>query len=198
MAVDDAKRGRLVMQIAENPHQHDVLDDVGKAAGMKGVTVVHGQACTLRVGIEQSSETCPGRGAAFFTVLRRAGTVSKHWLRPTAPALQRTASQGLRAALRPGHETTPPHRRHHYLIAAAGAAVDFLAGAELQILAHADPHFAQAPLIADHRDRGIAQARIGLDECGLDLSGRDRPGADNCRKSAGIFIAARALRMVSK
>jgi hypothetical protein len=29
------------MQVGENPHKHDVLDDVGKAAGMKGVSVVH-------------------------------------------------------------------------------------------------------------------------------------------------------------
>src|SRR3954452_5037558 len=37
--------------------------------------------------------------------LRRAGTVTNTEL-CTAPALQRTASQGLRAALRPGHEVS--------------------------------------------------------------------------------------------
>jgi hypothetical protein len=45
----------------------------------------------------------PGRDAAFFTLLRRTGT-------PVAvetPALQRTGSQELRAALRPGNEATP-------------------------------------------------------------------------------------------
>ncbi|WLA47105.1 hypothetical protein QIH80_36260 [Bradyrhizobium elkanii] len=41
MGVDDAERRLLVLQIGEHAHQHDVLDDVGKAAGMKGVTVVH-------------------------------------------------------------------------------------------------------------------------------------------------------------
>jgi hypothetical protein len=47
---------------------------------------------------------CPGRGAAFFMPLRRAGTVL-NTARCTAPALQRTAPQELRAALRPGHES---------------------------------------------------------------------------------------------
>jgi hypothetical protein len=48
--------------------------------------------------------SCPGRGAAFFTLLRRAGNPVLCALVETgAPALQRTASQVLRAALRPGH-----------------------------------------------------------------------------------------------
>jgi hypothetical protein len=46
--------------------------------------------------------SCPGRGVAFFMPLRRAGTVPNTAL-CTAPALQRTAPQVLRAALRPGH-----------------------------------------------------------------------------------------------
>jgi hypothetical protein len=46
---------------------------------------------------------CPGRDAAFFTLLRRTGTVTNAAF-ITAPALQRTASQELRAALRPGHD----------------------------------------------------------------------------------------------
>src|SRR4030081_4161052 len=50
MGVDDAKRRRFVMQIGENTHQHDVLDDVGKAAGMKGVTVVHAGGVTTSGG----------------------------------------------------------------------------------------------------------------------------------------------------
>jgi hypothetical protein len=44
---------------------------------------------------------CPGRGAAFFTLRRRAGTQFAAW----APALQRTTPQERRAALRPGHES---------------------------------------------------------------------------------------------
>ena len=43
--------------------------------------------------------SCPGRGAAFFMPLRRAGTPVKQ----AGPRTQRTASQMLRAALRPGH-----------------------------------------------------------------------------------------------
>src|SRR6266581_184118 len=46
--------------------------------------------------------SCPGRGAASFTLLRRAGTHSLARLRRWAPALQRTASRcaasGARAA----------------------------------------------------------------------------------------------------
>jgi hypothetical protein len=42
MAVDDAKRRRLLLQMDQDAHQRDVLDNIGKAAGMKGVTVVHG------------------------------------------------------------------------------------------------------------------------------------------------------------
>src|SRR3978361_850307 len=44
----------------------------------------------------------PGRGAAFAMPLRRAGPYQTPAF-VTAPALQRTASQGLRVALRPGH-----------------------------------------------------------------------------------------------
>jgi hypothetical protein len=43
MGIDDAEGGLLLMQIGENTHQHDVLDDVGKATGVEGVTVVHGR-----------------------------------------------------------------------------------------------------------------------------------------------------------
>jgi len=28
--------------VKQDAHQHDVLDDVGKVAGMKGVAVIHG------------------------------------------------------------------------------------------------------------------------------------------------------------
>src|SRR4051812_47599555 len=62
-------------------------------------------------------------------------------------------------------------RRHHDLVAPAGAAVDFLAGAELHVFAHADPHLAQAPARAEHRNRRTAQTRIDLDEGLLDVAG---------------------------
>src|SRR5215213_8651208 len=62
-----------------------------------------------------------------------------------------------------------PHRRHHYFVAAAGAAVDFLAGAELHVLAQADPDFAEAPAGAGHRNRRAAQARVDLDEGRLEI-----------------------------
>src|SRR5712691_9985874 len=63
-----------------------------------------------------------------------------------APAQQRTTPQERRAAQHPGHvlsRSSAPDRRHHHLVAPAGAAIDLLAGPELQILAHADAHFAE-------------------------------------------------------
>src|SRR5258708_19621191 len=58
-----------------------------------------------------------------------------------------TSSAKTRFALLPGHDELNPrrnalaaaHRRHHHLITPAGAAVDFLPGAELQILVPPDP-----------------------------------------------------------
>src|SRR4029079_13638136 len=49
-----------------------------------------------------------------------------------------------------GGVSAAPHWRHRHRVAPAGTAVDFLAGAELHVLAHADPHLAQAPARADH------------------------------------------------
>jgi hypothetical protein len=65
--------------------------------------------CRVKPGNDEARGSRPGRGAAFFMPLRRAGTPVKQasW----TPALQRTASQVLRAALRPGHSycnLTPP------------------------------------------------------------------------------------------
>src|SRR5436309_7990099 len=65
------------------------------------------------------------------------------------------------------------HWRHLHLIAAASAAIDFLAGAELEILVPADPHLAQPLAVAGHGDRGGAQAGIDLDESVLDLRRRN-------------------------
>src|SRR6478736_7153293 len=65
-----------------------------------------------------------------------------------------------------------PDRRHRHLLAAAGAAIDLLAGAELEILVHADTHFAEPRPVAGHGNRRTAQAGIGLDEGFLDLGRR--------------------------
>src|SRR6185312_70435 len=69
--------------------------------------------------------------------------------------------------------TTPDWRQDH-LIAAAGAAVDLITGAKLQILAEADAYFAQPLPVASHRDRRGRQARIRLDEGVLDVGRRNR------------------------
>src|SRR5947199_5222394 len=101
---------------------------------------VGAENCFVAGGGMKQSPSCPGRGAASVTLLRRAGTVSNTgviagldpaihplrkdscedgWMRGssprmtrefvTAPALQRTAPQELRAALRPGHGTASRH-----------------------------------------------------------------------------------------
>src|SRR3954452_149403 len=75
------------------------------------------------------------------------------------------------------------HRRHRDLVATAGAAVDFLAGAELQVLAEADPHFAEPRAVAGHRDRRTAEAGVDLDEGLLDGRGRHRRGVHRFKVS---------------
>src|SRR4051794_24492653 len=62
--------------------------------------------CRVKPGNDAEGTLCPGRDAAFFTLLRRTGPYQAPAF-VTAPALQRTASQGLRAALRPGHAFRP-------------------------------------------------------------------------------------------
>src|SRR5882757_10726048 len=64
-----------------------------------------------------------------------------------------------------------PDRRHHHFVAAAGTAVDFLAGAELQVLVEADPHFAEPAAAAHHRDRRTAETGIDLNEGLLEVGG---------------------------
>jgi len=56
MGVDDAKRRLLLLQVSQDAHQDDVLDDVGEAAGMEGVTVVHGGGVTTS-GVESNLES---------------------------------------------------------------------------------------------------------------------------------------------
>src|SRR3954469_7486416 len=92
------------------------------------------------------------------------------------------------------YATSPAaQRRHHDLVAPAGAAGYFVAGAELQVLAHADPHLAQASLVADHGDAGFAQARIGLDERGFDIGGGDRLRLGQFEKITGDFYRGARL-----
>src|SRR6478735_142954 len=85
-----------------------------------------------------------------------AAPQSRDSRKAVTPDQQRTTPQARRVAQHPGHlllRLPTAHRRHDDLVAAAGAAIDFLAGTELQILAHADTHFAEPRLVAGHRDR---------------------------------------------
>src|SRR6266852_408331 len=95
---------------------------------------------------------CPGHPRPCLTERR------KTWMPGTSPGM----TAGKSAA---------PHRRHLDLVAAAGAAVDFLAGAELQVLAQADPHLAEPRPVAGHGDCRTAQPGIDLDEGVLDVGG---------------------------
>src|SRR6266403_4140425 len=96
-----------------------------------------------------------------------------------------------------------PYRRHGHLLAPAGAAIDLLAGAELEVLVHADTHFAESRLVAGDGDRRTAKAGIGLDEGLLDLRGRNglrrrqfeiffRDLHGRARLAAGLEIGPRA------
>jgi hypothetical protein len=59
-----------------------------------------GDKCACVVSLVKSAEACPGRGAAFFMPLRRAGTVPDTAF-VTIPVLRSSAKS---AASRPGHE----------------------------------------------------------------------------------------------
>src|SRR6266404_4281408 len=61
------------------------------------------------------------------------------------------------------------HRRHEQLVAPAGTAVDLVAVAEFQVLAHADADLAQPGAAAGHRNRRARQSGVALDESLLDL-----------------------------
>ena len=65
MGVDDAEGGRLLLQVKQDAHQHDVLDDVGKAAGVKGVTVVHAAWVTTSALVIASEATSFAERSAF-------------------------------------------------------------------------------------------------------------------------------------
>src|ERR1700682_6588532 len=123
------------------------------------------QYATAACRAKRLSASCPGRGAASFTLLRSAGTHDSAKLVDPAPAAHYAANHSASKtrvkrtdgiAQHPGNgllRLPAAHRRHLHLLAAAGAAIDFVAGAELQILAHADPDFAEPSLVAGHGDR---------------------------------------------
>src|SRR4051812_35011016 len=92
------------------------------------------------------------------------------FVQPWASDQQRTAPHCAASGVR-NIGSPAPHRWHQHLVAAAGAAVDLLAGAELQVLAQAYPHFREPATVTGHRNRRTAQARIDLDEGLLEIAG---------------------------
>ena len=153
MGVDDAKRRRLLLQIGQDAHQHDVLDDVGEAAGMKGVTVVHGGGVTT-----SGDESSPR--------IRRASTQSRAHL----DSHRRDASPGMTDACtqppRIGGITTWSRRQARRSISSQARNCRSLL---MQIRTSLSRVRLQVTAIA-----GVAQARIDLDEGVLDLGGRHR------------------------
>src|SRR5580658_3961732 len=55
---------------------------------------------------------------------------------------------GALRCVRGTYRSPAPYRRHHHLVAPAGAAIDFIAVPEFQVLAHADPHLAEPGPVA--------------------------------------------------
>ena len=117
MGIDDPKGSRLFLQIGQHPHQHDVLDDIGKAAGVKGVSVVHGEGLRHPGGesnhVQQAAEPSqPPRTGGITTSSRRQARRSissqarncRSLLRQTRTSLSRRLSQVTEIAelLRPG------------------------------------------------------------------------------------------------
>jgi len=146
MGVDDAEGGGLFLQMTEDAHQHDVLDDVGKAAGVKGVTVIHGAGVTTSRGESN----------------RHSGAMQSIELWGAVAPL-RISGFRVRCCTSPrndgGRRTYPPRTGGISTWSRRQARrVDFLAGAELQILAQADPHFAEPLAVAGGGDGGCASA----------------------------------------
>jgi hypothetical protein len=84
------------------------------------------------------------------------------------------------------------------VVAAAGAPVDLVALAELQVARQADAHLAESACSPQVTAMPAGSAGIGLARRLLDLVGR-HVSASSARDSlGGIFTPARALRMVSK
>jgi hypothetical protein len=48
MGVDHAEGGGLLLQMKQDAREHDVLDDIGEVAGVKGMAVVHAASSTPR------------------------------------------------------------------------------------------------------------------------------------------------------
>src|SRR5204863_10047547 len=59
MGIDHAKRGLLLLQIEENAHQHDMLDDIGKATGVKSMAIVHGRGVTTPLRAKRNNPWLP-------------------------------------------------------------------------------------------------------------------------------------------
>src|SRR5450756_1889176 len=101
----------------------------------------------LHIGESRDSPMCNGTSEVWSGACHRAAQSAD----PLGPS-RNDSGMRLPAA----------HRRHQHLVATAGAAVDFLAGAELQVLAQADPHLAEPGPVAGHCDRRGASPGLTL------------------------------------
>src|SRR5450755_3369257 len=175
MGIDDAKRRLLVLQIGQNAHQHDVLDDVGKAAGMKGVTVVHGERLrTVGEDARVFYSSWPGLSRPSTSLANK--TKEDVDARDQPPRIGGISTCSLRQARR---SISSQARNCRSLL--------------MQIRTSLSRRLSQVTAIAAVLRPGLALMKASSISAGATVF-----GADNSRYSAGIFTAERALRMVSK
>src|ERR1700737_4554753 len=173
MGVDDAKRRRLVLQIGENAHQHDVLDDVGKAAGMKGVTVVHGKVVTTSLRAERSNPWRPRTARCIASSLALLAMTAET---PYPPRI--------------GGISTWSRRQARRSISSQGRNCRSLL---MQIRTSPSRALLQVTAIAELLRPGLTLMKASSISAGATVF-----GSDSSRYSGGILTAERALRMVSK
>ena len=96
--------------------------------------------------------------------------------------LVRRAHPGMTSSLYPPRTGGIDH-----LVASAAAAIDFLAGAELEILAHADPHFAEPGPVAGTAIAASLRPGLTLMKASSISDGATVFGSDSSRNSGGNF-----------
>src|SRR6516162_11071481 len=120
MGVDHAKRRDFFSQVGENTGDDDMLENVGKVAGMKGMAVVH-RSRRWAVG---NANSCHVHSEATATYA------------PTDASIDRR------------HPSAPAHGRHDELVAPASAALDLFAATELKIAGHTNLDISKPPAAA--------------------------------------------------
>src|ERR1700716_2803047 len=155
----------------QDARQRCMLDDVGKVARVKGMTVIHRALLPPRRGRGKAKAVyATAEAQTALSVLEYLAVFAEQWRRPragpaiAADALPAARSRALGAA----------HPRHHHLIAPPGPAVDLGATVEFEVLGKADPHLVEPLAVATDRDGLMGETRIGRHEGVLALLRRHR------------------------